>query len=312
MGLNGSPRNREENEWPETPPRRERPRSRRTARRSPGTQRSRLQLSRRAREMLILVGVNAALSLLISLAVVAVWDVVVHAPTTTPAPVVAVTDTATPTPALPTATFTPGPGEPVVYRVQPGDSLLTIAVQFDVAVEDIMAANDLTDPDFIQIGQELLIPVGGLPGPTPSATPVVTAVEPPSPPADTPEPTAPPQPPTETPTPLPITPPVTEPEVVIREILGAGLLADEAAFVFNGGRAVRLEGWTLSDAQGNVYTFPNLFLGSGGGVRVHTGSGSNSATDLYWGLDAPVWGEPGDVATLRDESGLVIGAFQLP
>ena len=68
----------------------------------------------------------------------------------------------------------------------------------------------------------------------------------------------------------------------------------------------------VTDAQGNAYTFPNLFLGTGGSVRVHTGSGSNSATDLYWGLDAPVWGEPGDIATLRDESGLPIDTFELP
>lgn len=265
--------------------------------------------------MLTLVGVNAILSLLISLAVVVVWDAVVRAPAATPASIIAITGTATTAPLPPAVTFTPGPGEPVIYRVQPGDSLLTIAAQFNVTVEDIIAANDLENPNFIQSGQELIIPVGGLPEPTPTATPVVSTVEPSSPqPADTSGPTSTPQPPapTGTPTPLPITPPATEPEVIIREILDAGVLADEIAFIFNNGRAVRLEGWTLSDAQGNVYTFPNLFLGTGGGVRVHTGSGSNSATDLYWGLDAPVWGEPGDVATLRDESGLVIGAFQLP
>ena len=100
--------------------------------------------------------------------------------------------------------------------------------------------------------------------------------------------------------------------MVIREVLDAGVLADEVIFIFNSGRAVRMEGWTLTDAQGNVYTFPNLFLGTGGSVRVHTSSGSNSATDLYWGQDAPVWGEPGDVATLRDESGLIVATFELP
>jgi hypothetical protein len=111
---------------------------------------------------------------------------------------------------------------------------------------------------------------------------------------------------------LSVTPPATQPEVVIREVLGAGVLADEAVLIVNGGQAVRMEGWTLTDAQDNAYSFPNLFLGTGGSVRVHTGDGSNSATDLYWGLDAPVWGEPGDVATLRDESGLVIDTFDLP
>jgi LysM repeat protein len=229
----------------------------------------------------------------------------VRPPTSTPVPAVVITATATP----PEATFTPGPKEPVTYRVQPGDTLITIAAQFDVTVDDIIAANDLADPNRIQVGQELVIPVGGLPEPTLTATPLPR-------PSDTPGPTATPQPPmptpTGTPTLLPVTPPATEPAVAIREILGAGVLADEAVLIFNGGRAVRMEGWTLSDAQDNVYTFPNLFLGTGGSVRVHTVSGSNSATDLYWGLDAPVWGEPGDVATLKDESNLMIDTFELP
>jgi len=286
-----------------------------------GLQGKQTRLSHRTREMLTLIGVNAVLSLVISLAVVIVWDIVIRAPTVTPAPIAAATDTVAPTTAPPTATFTPGPGEPTTYRVQPGDTLLTIAAQFDVTVEAIMATNNLDDPNFIQIGQELIIPVGGLPEPTPTDTPVVSpsaslrtgTVEPPLPqPTETPEPTSTPQPPTATPTPMPVTPPATEPEVAIREILGAGVLADEAILVFNNGRAVHMEGWTLTDVQGNVYTFPNLFLATGGSVRIYTGTGSNSATDLYWGLDAPMWGEPGDVATLRDESGLVIDTFELP
>jgi LysM repeat protein len=264
---------------------------------------------RPTREMLTLIGINAALSLVISLAVVIVWDALVRAPTDTPTPIAQATVTPASTMVQPTATFTPGPGEPVTYRVQPGDTLLSIAAQFGVPVEDIMTANDLEDPNFIQVGQELIVPLGGLPEPTPTATPLPR-------PTDTPELTTTPQPPTpmptDTPTSLPVTPPATEPEVVIRDIFGAGVLADEAVFIFNGGRAVRMESWTLTDAQENVYTFPNLFLGTGGSVRVHTGTGSNSATDLYWGRDVPVWGEPGDVATLRDESGLVIGTFELP
>ncbi len=304
MGREETPRDRKKSTWPETSPR-----SRRTTRRSPRSQRQWTGLSRRTREMIALVGINAILSLVISLGVVIGWDVVKRTPTTTSEPVVEVTTLATPTAPLSTATVTIHPGEPITYRVQPGDTLLTIAAQFNVTVEDIMAANELENPNFIQVGQELIIPVGGLPTPTSTATPIPR-------PTDTPGPTPTPQPPTATPTgtftPLPVTPPATEPMVVIREILDAGVLADEVIFIFNGGRAVRMEGWTLTDVQGNVYTFPNLFLGTGGSVRVHTASGSNSATDLYWGQDAPVWGEPGDIATLRDESGLIVATFELP
>ncbi len=314
--MEGLPNNQRDDEWPETTlPRRDRPRRRSAARRLPAAKRSRPPLGRRTREMLALIAINAALSLFISLVVVIVWDAVVRTPAATPVPVAVATDTAPPGVLTPAPTFTALPGAPVTYRVQPDDTLLTIAVQFDVSVQDIMAANGLENPDFIRVGQELLIPVGGLPEPTPTATPAPSTVAPSPQPSDTAEPpvtSESPPPPTETPTPLPVTPPAIEPEVVVREILGAGLLAEEAAFIFNSGRAARLEGWTLSDAQGNVYTFPNLYLGTGGSVRVHTGSGSNSATDLYWGRDMPVWGEPGDVATLRDESGLVLSTLALP
>ncbi|OQY20364.1 MAG: hypothetical protein B6I34_08715 [Anaerolineaceae bacterium 4572_32.1] len=293
----------------------ESPRSRRTSRRS---RRKWPQLSARAREMLPLIGINAVLSLLISLGVVVVWDALKEAPTATPEQIAGGTVTATLTTALPTATFTTRPGEPVTYRVQPGDTLGTIADQFDVTVEAIMIANELENPDFIQVGQTLLVPVGGLPEPTPTQEKTNTIEPSPTRPTDTPAPTDTPHSTmavptsTGTPTPLPVTPPATEPEVAIREILGAGVLDEEQVFIFNSGRAVRMEGWTLSDAQEHLYHFPNLFLGTGGSVRLHTNSGSNSATDLYWNLEAPVWGEPGDVATLRDESGLIIFTFELP
>jgi LysM repeat protein len=307
------PRDREESEWSEALPRRELPRSRRASRAVHGRREEQPRVSRRTREMLALIGLNALLSLIISLAVVIVWETVVRAPEAAPSPAAIVTDIATPTAILPTAILTPGSGEPVVYLVRPGDTLSTIAAQFDVTVEEIMIANDLEDPNLIGVSWELIIPVGGLPEPTPTETPVVSATETPSPePTDTPEPTSTSQSPMATSTPLPVTPPAIEPEVAIREVVGAGVLADEHVLVFNSGRAVHMKSWTLTDAQDNVFSFPNLFLATGGSVRIHTRSGSNSATDLYWGQGVPMWGEPGDVATLRDESGLVIGTFELP
>ena len=45
------------------------------------------------------------------------------------------------------------------YTVQSGDSLGKIALQFSVSVDDLMAANNLTNPDVISVGQVLTIPV---------------------------------------------------------------------------------------------------------------------------------------------------------
>lgn len=55
-----------------------------------------------------------------------------------------------------TATTTPVEGE--IYRVQPGDTLYTIALRFGVTVRSIVNANNLADPDRLSIGQELIIP----------------------------------------------------------------------------------------------------------------------------------------------------------
>ena len=63
--------------------------------------------------------------------------------------------TPTPTP-RPRATSTP---TPVIYTVQPGDVLSAIADRFGVTVEDIVAANNIADPDILSVGQELEIPL---------------------------------------------------------------------------------------------------------------------------------------------------------
>jgi flagellum-specific peptidoglycan hydrolase FlgJ len=49
------------------------------------------------------------------------------------------------------------------YVVEPGDSVRTIAQQFSVTNETIIWENDLTDPDVLQVGQELqILPFSGL------------------------------------------------------------------------------------------------------------------------------------------------------
>jgi murein DD-endopeptidase MepM/ murein hydrolase activator NlpD len=57
---------------------------------------------------------------------------------------------------------------PQVHTVAEGENLTIIATTYGVSVEELMAANSLTDGDYIQVGQELVIP-GGI-GQTVSAT----------------------------------------------------------------------------------------------------------------------------------------------
>lgn len=44
------------------------------------------------------------------------------------------------------------------YLVQAGDTLSQIALEFDVSVEAIVEAGNLSDPDVLLVGQELTLP----------------------------------------------------------------------------------------------------------------------------------------------------------
>lgn len=63
---------------------------------------------------------------------------------------------------------TPTPA-PFLYTVKEGDTLFSIALQFDVSSNEIVAANTLVDPNNVFVGQELLIP-GYQPGGSSSAS----------------------------------------------------------------------------------------------------------------------------------------------
>ena len=58
----------------------------------------------------------------------------------------------------------------VTVLVEVGDSLSKIAKQYDTTVDDLMVANDITDPNLLFVGQELV--VSGI-------VPIVPDVEPP-------------------------------------------------------------------------------------------------------------------------------------
>jgi hypothetical protein len=67
-----------------------------------------------------------------------------------------------------------------------------------------------------------------------------------------------------------------------------------------------LTGWTIRDPQGHVYKFPTFTLRAGYSVTLHTGNGTNTATNLYWHEDNYVWNNSGDKAILRNRVGTLI------
>ncbi|HEY72879.1 MAG: hypothetical protein B6I35_15450 [Anaerolineaceae bacterium 4572_32.2] len=210
-------------------------------------------------------------------------------------PLLAATKKATGVPtALPVAS--PTSAGPLLYTVRLGDTLGAIAQAHGVSVDDLIAANDLANPDVLSVGQTLTIPVGGFNAPTTI------------PPTDAPSE---PSPTLMLPTSLPTLTPSGPPLVEIDQALASGDAAAEVVVVRNRGGMVSLEGWTLADAEGNTFTFPALTLFSDAKVRVHSTEGNSMPGDLYWGRVNPAWSE-GELITLSDATGNAIDTYIVP
>ena len=194
----------------------------------------------------------------------------------------------------PTETAEPD-GGPLVHVVQAGETLGRISEFYDIPLEDIMAANGLDNPNVLSVGQELTIPVGGIATATPEST--ATAV------------------PDVLPSPNPTEPAVEEGEfdINIEDVVGLEELTEEAVQIINSGsRQAGLLDWTLSDADGHVYTFgPVTLFGDGAGILVHTEAGPDDAINLFWGLEEAIW-QSGEQATLKDADGNIQSTFIVP
>ena len=179
-----------------------------------------------------------------------------------------------------------------LYTIKAGDFPGRVANQFGVAVGDLLAANDLTEQDAtrLQIGQTLVIPVNGCglkPTGAPTETPTKIVV--------------PTKPATAT---LAPTSASTELEVV--QVINAGDITSEGVEIRNRSQdVVEIANWTLSDGQGNTFTFPSYQMFGGRRVIIYTRAGSNTPVALFWGLTKPVWNAPNAVITITDDKGVV-------
>jgi len=77
-----------------------------------------------------------------------------------------------------------------------------------------------------------------------------------------------------------------------------------------GDAPVDLSGYTLKDEGLHLYTFGAVVLAPGATVRVYSGRGTDTATELHWGLAGEeVWDNDGDTAYLRDPAGMFVDCF---
>ncbi|WP_319506336.1 lamin tail domain-containing protein [uncultured Methanolobus sp.] len=104
--------------------------------------------------------------------------------------------------------------------------------------------------------------------------------------------------------------PIEEPDSPIPsesiQIVGLSLVDEWVKIQNTGSSPVSLDGWIIVDeGEKHTYTFPSFTLITGATVTVHTGYGTNTATDLYWGTNY-VWNNDGDYARLYDSDGNLV------
>ncbi len=179
------------------------------------------------------------------------------------------------------------------YQVQAGDTLGALARRFDVTIDEIVQANELSDPNRLDVGQTLLIPVTNelIPTATPPASdetgmPSLSTEKPPE---------------------------VSGAgEVKIDNVVGAGDLASERVQLKRVGTGdLSLAGWQILDEDGDVFTFPQLNLFESGAVNIYTKAGQDTVVDLYWGLNDPVW-HSGETVILLNNQGNVRATYRVP
>jgi LysM repeat protein len=220
------------------------------------------------RRWLFYLALNALVSATVTLTVLFLWQRAEAPPKEVPTPK-GLAPASSPLPTLERITPTPK-----MYAIQSGDTLSTIANEYGVTVDALLAANQLGDPNRLEVGQVILIPPSG---------------------------------PTETPAPrASITPQLGEPYPWPRvaQIRAAGDLLEEAVEVDNPGPGFDLTGWRLHSMTGADFVFPAFSLQTGGAVWVHTEKGTDTSTDLYWGSSKSVW-QTGEEILLLDNLGRV-------
>lgn len=206
----------------------------------------------------------------------------------------------------------------ILHTLESGQSPALLAEIYEVSVDRILEVNGLDEEgsQFLQIGQQLIVPLVGCPiegavataegeatneGEESGATVLDTTTT--ATPEATPTPSL-------TPT-ITLAPTATNAQVVIEQVIGAGDVTSEAVVIRNTGRTVDITNWTLRDLDGNVYTFAEQRLFDQGTIEVFTRVGTDSAPRKFWGRTESVWGEVGEVVTLLDANGQVQAILRL-
>ncbi len=96
---------------------------------------------------------------------------------------------------------------------------------------------------------------------------------------------------------------VENPQAALVQVLNAGDIANETVTVRNiSGGVLSVAGWTIEDADGNRYVFPDFRMFADYEISVATRTGADNPAQLFWNLSQAVW-TAGEVVSLYDAEG---------
>ncbi len=171
---------------------------------------------------------------------------------------------------------------PFLYTVKAGDTLGKIAEQFGVSIDELVALNNIADPNWLEPGMTLIIPASAAASAPVSGRATVTPQE-----------------------------GEASPWPYIESVISPGNMFLEAVRVTNPGANAVLTGWKLRAPAGAEYVFGEFSLVAQGAVLIHTAEGIDTSIDLYWNLKEILW-HSGDEVLLLDALGNVRSAFVIP
>ena len=94
---------------------------------------------------------------------------------------------------------------------------------------------------------------------------------------------------------------------------GENLNDEYVEFENDGDEQLDLTGYTVTDASGTAFDVPDGFtLDANETVRLHTGSGEQSTSDLYWGRNRAVWNNDGDTVVVLDANADTVLEYTYP
>lgn len=71
-----------------------------------------------------------------------------------------------------------------------------------------------------------------------------------------------------------------------------------------GSTSLDMAGWTIEDESSHSYTVPEgTTINAGESLTLHTGEGSDTDSDLYWGSGSAIWNNGGDTITVTSDDG---------